>query len=287
MNTIHLTTPSEKYTNEQIEKERAERQQVDALLQSTKQDKLISGENIKTINGEPIIGKGNIDIGRGGTYDYKDLTDKPKINGVELSGNKTAEDLGIITPTKTSELINDSDFVTETKLAIKQDKLISGTNIKTINNETLLGDGNIEIEGSTDYVELVNKPSINGVELNGNKTTTDLGINIPTKVSDLDNDSNFIKDTELSSTIGNHNNDNSAHADIRNLITNEATVREQAISSIEEQLNDKENSSNKVTTILESSTDTQYPSAKAVYSYVSSLIGDIDTVLDAINGEVI
>lgn len=34
--------------------------------------------------------------GGGGTGDYDDLTDKPQINGVTLSGNKTAENLGII-----------------------------------------------------------------------------------------------------------------------------------------------------------------------------------------------
>lgn len=48
-------------------------------------------------------------------------------------------------------------------------------------------------------------------------------------------------------------------------------------------LNAKENISNKVTSISSSSTDTQYPSAKCVYD----IVGDIDSVLDAINGEVI
>lgn len=36
-----------------------------------------------------------------------------------------------------------------TALAGKQDTLVSGTNIKTINNESLLGSGNIEIQAST------------------------------------------------------------------------------------------------------------------------------------------
>ncbi len=40
----------------------------------------------------------------------------------------------------------------------------------------------------------------------------------------------------------------------------------------------KEDKSNKVTSISSSSTDTQYPSAKCVYT----LIGDIESVLDAI-----
>lgn len=33
--------------------------------------------------------------GGGGTSDYSQLTNKPSINGVTLSGNKTSEDLGI------------------------------------------------------------------------------------------------------------------------------------------------------------------------------------------------
>lgn len=74
----------------------------------------------------------------GGTYDYTQLDNKPKINGVELSGNKSTADLGIniptvptvvsaftndagyITasdiptiPTKTSQLTNDSGFLTQ------------------------------------------------------------------------------------------------------------------------------------------------------------------------------
>lgn len=33
--------------------------------------------------------------GGGGTSNYNDLSNKPKINGVELTGNKTSDDLGI------------------------------------------------------------------------------------------------------------------------------------------------------------------------------------------------
>ena len=36
-----------------------------------------------------------INGGGGGTSDYDDLTNKPKINSVELSGNKSLHDLGI------------------------------------------------------------------------------------------------------------------------------------------------------------------------------------------------
>jgi hypothetical protein len=67
------------------------------------------------------------DVAVSGSYD--DLSNKPTI------------------PTKTSDLTNDSDFVDATDLATKQDTLVSGTNIKTINNQSILGEGNIEIQG--------------------------------------------------------------------------------------------------------------------------------------------
>lgn len=136
---------------------------IDALDKemATKQDLLVSGTNIKTINGQDILGSGNLDIS-GGTTDYNQLTNKPQINSVELSGNKSLEDLGV--PTKTSELTNDSGFltsipdeyVTETELNAglgnKQDTLVSGTNIKTVNGESLLGSGNIDIESVSNPV---------------------------------------------------------------------------------------------------------------------------------------
>ena len=53
--------------------------------------------------------------------------------------------------------------------------------------------------GTSDYSALTNKPQINGTTLSGNKTSSDLGLastsDIPTKVSDLTNDSGFITNT--------------------------------------------------------------------------------------------
>ena len=44
---------------------------------------------------------------------------------------------------------NDNDIVNkkklDTELSTKQDTLVSGTNIKTLNNQSLLGSGNISI----------------------------------------------------------------------------------------------------------------------------------------------
>ena len=61
-----------------------------------------------------------------------------------------------VIPTKTSQLNNDSGFLTSHQdISGKQDKLISGTNIKTINSESILGNGNI-ITGSKIYVGTCN-----------------------------------------------------------------------------------------------------------------------------------
>ena len=82
-----------------------------------KQDKLVSGTNIKTINGTSILGSGNIAItGEGGSIDTSSFATKTEVN---------------------------------TNLSKKQDKLVSGTNIKTINGQSLLGNGNIEITGGS------------------------------------------------------------------------------------------------------------------------------------------
>lgn len=56
-----------------------------------------------------------------------------------------------------------------------QEKLVSGVNIKTINDQSILGEGNLDIAGGqNDYEKAINKPSINNIELIGNKKSSDL-----------------------------------------------------------------------------------------------------------------
>ena len=54
--------------------------------------------------------------GGGGTTDYNELANKPAINAVTLTGNKSLDELGIAAagdiPTKVSELANDAGFIT-------------------------------------------------------------------------------------------------------------------------------------------------------------------------------
>ena len=89
-----------------------------------KQDSLVSGQSIKTINNQSLLGSGNIDL-QGGSGDTISYTQ------TETSG----DELGVIT-------INGN-----AKEIYGQEKLVSGTNLKTINNQSLLGSGNITVGG--------------------------------------------------------------------------------------------------------------------------------------------
>lgn len=107
-----------------------------------KQEELISGINIKTINGNSILGEGNLVIegGQGG------LSSVAHDNTMTGAGTNESP-LGINTETVASK----SDIP---DISTKQDVLISGTNIKTINNQSLLGEGNIVIGGSGETIIL-------------------------------------------------------------------------------------------------------------------------------------
>ena len=122
---------------------------------SKKQDKLVSGTDIKTINGESILGNGDISVATK-TELTENISKKQDnlvsgtniktINGESILGN------GNIEITRGSN-IDTSNFATKTELteniSKKQDNLVSGTNIKTINGQSLLGNGNIEITGGS------------------------------------------------------------------------------------------------------------------------------------------
>lgn len=76
--------------------------------------------------------------GGGGSTDYADLTNKPKINNVELSGNKTLESLGIAS---SGDLTSLSSRVTQTE-----------SDIETISDNV----GDLSELTTTDKTSLVN-----------------------------------------------------------------------------------------------------------------------------------
>lgn len=206
---------------------------------SSKQDVLVSGTNIKTVNGNTLLGPGNVTISASATWggitgtlssqtDLQSALDgkqpiatvltnttasfttaqETKLAGIAAGAevnvnadwNAVSGDAQILNkptiPTLTSQLTNDSGFITSnavssvnsqtgavildaddlddtstinkfvtsadlTKLSNlsgtntgdqdlsgKQDILVSGTNIKTVNGNTLLGSGNVSISSS-------------------------------------------------------------------------------------------------------------------------------------------
>ena len=123
-----------------------------------------AGDNI-TLEQEGSTLTINSTGGSGGTSNYNALTNKPKINNVELNGNKTSSDLGLQPagnyaleseiPTKTSDLTNDSGFITgytETDPTVPNYvKNITQANITSWNNKS---------DFSGNYNDLSNKPTI-------------------------------------------------------------------------------------------------------------------------------
>lgn len=102
--------------------------------------------------------------GGGGVSDYSQLTNKPKINNIELKGNKTSDNLGLQDKLTASQLNAVNSGITSSKVTTydnysinKQDTLVSGTNIKTINNESVIGSGNLNIDGLPDQTEKTDK----------------------------------------------------------------------------------------------------------------------------------
>jgi hypothetical protein len=135
-----------------------------------------------------LVANGNISVntseisisgGSGGTSDYNQLTNKPQINSVELSGNKTLADLGIQAAgdyATTSDLALKADKSTvdtlqeqvtsnTSAIATKQDILVSGESIRTINNLSLLGEGNINV-GDVPSITVENEQIPNETDFN-------------------------------------------------------------------------------------------------------------------------
>ena len=81
--------------------------------------------------------------------DTSEFLTKEEYNPKELATAKALTQLNETKADKT-EIPDVSTFATKTELNAKQDALVSGTNIKTVNNQSILGEGNITIEGGMD-----------------------------------------------------------------------------------------------------------------------------------------
>lgn len=230
---------------------------------STKQDTLISGTNIKTINNQSILGGGNIEIQAStGETDLSDYYTKEecnstfatvsqvenkvdKIEGKSLIDDEEIDRLSTLTnydDTAINEQIatlnsskldvstyttDKANFATKTELNSKQNTLVSGTNIKTINGNSILGSGDITITGGgdIDLSNYYNKTEVDGkldTKLDTTAYTTDKsGFATKTELADYLTSSNaaetyqpigdylteipteYVTDTELNAGLNN------------------------------------------------------------------------------------
>ena len=140
---------------------------------------------------------------------------KVYVNGIDVTVGDKAY---VIVPTKLSELTNDENFITLEEdptvpayvkaISVadintwnaKQNLLVSGTNIKTINGTSLLGSGNITISGGTATDVQIDGTSITSLGVANILTESlyDEATNkiatmsdVPDAISDLINDSDF------------------------------------------------------------------------------------------------
>lgn len=143
---------------------------------------------------------------------YNDLSDKPVIPEVPTNVSAFTNDAGYLTEhqsltnyytkSQTDNLLNGkvntgslatvatsgsyNDLSNKPDLSTKQDTLVSGVNIKTINSQSLLGEGNINIEGGG-----------GGTQVQSNWAETDTTSmafiqNKPTNVSSFVNDAGYL-----------------------------------------------------------------------------------------------
>ena len=101
------------------------------IIYTSDKNTLKVGDGVKKYVDLPSIAGGG-----SGTTDYDNLSNKPSINNVTLSGNKTSADLGLAPDTalqpgdNVSSLVNDAGYI---------------DSIKTVNGNSLVGSGNVEL----------------------------------------------------------------------------------------------------------------------------------------------
>lgn len=291
------------------------------------QEELVSGTNIKTINNESILGSGNITIQGGGGGDVN-VIESITFNGsaVPVDSSKNAAitysapvtsvngNTGAVTisvPTKVSDLTNDSGFITS---YTETDPVFSASAAASITSADITAwNGKSTFSGS--YNDLTDKPTLFSGDYNdlSNKPTIPT---VPTNVSAFTNDAGYITGyTETDPTVPSWakaaNKPSYTASEVGALPDTTAIPTESTVTgwgftknagtitgitmngaskgtsgvvdlgtviTSHQDISGKENTSNKVTSLSSASTDTQYPSAKAVYD----LVGDVETLLAAI-----
>ena len=283
-------------------------------------DAKINGVNTLTIEAGTNISldqEGNILTinSTGGTFSYTDLTNKPKINNVELVGNKSLNDLGIqpvgnyaleseipdvsnfITKdvnnltnytlkTNTGSLIdleiNDTTYVVTLKLKNLDGTIISADTID-LPLESVVVSG--RYDNTTKKVILTLE---NGSEVDF--SVADLVAGLQTEItsqnklaSDLVDDTNsgnkFVTTSEKQTWNNKYDKPNSGipKTDLASTVQTSLNKADTAIQEHQD-ISGKEDKTNKVTSIDNTSTDTQYPSAKCVHDSQATQDDEIEAL---------
>lgn len=117
---------------------------------NAKQDALVSGVTIKTVNGNSLIGTGNISISSSvawGGISGSILSQTDLVDSFLRKTQYNKSTIGLGNVDNTSDLNKPLSTAAIFALSQKQAQLVSAVNIKTINNIDLLGSGNITISG--------------------------------------------------------------------------------------------------------------------------------------------
>lgn len=227
-----------------------------------------------------------------------------KVAGIDLQDDINAAELktALSVPTKTSDLNNDSSFMSQEQTNTAITNAISGiTTVRfrvvstlppiqgaqsniiylvpnedgdddnlydewiVINNAwEPLGSTRIDLSGKVDKTR-----KIAGVDLEDDITAAELktALSVPTKTSDLSNDSGFI--TQHQDISGKEDSANKVEVVQSSTSKSQYPSVNAMTAYVTNALSGKENAANKVTSLSSESTNTQYPSAKAVYDQLA------------------
>lgn len=189
-----------------------------SLTNFTPQWAYASGTNYSSTAQWNVYGlkvKNLVNGGGGGTDNYESLVNKPQINNVPLIGNKTSSQIGVADAVHTHTVSQITNFPVLSTVATSGD-YNDLNNTPTLATVATSGDYNdlsnlpvlATVATSGNYNDLSNKPTIptvNNATLTIQKNSTDVAtftanastnvtadISVPTKVSDITNDSGFI-----------------------------------------------------------------------------------------------
>lgn len=263
-------------------------------VENTKIEVYVDNKISKSSTNGLVRNDGTIDTTSYSTFSgsYNDLSNKPTIpsaSSTTPSADTTNGSVGTGTTwARSNHTHPKSSLYAESSHTHSgyQATLVSGTNIKTINNNSLLGSGNIDIQGSTVDIVTGWEQTLSDTKVPSEKLVknslddkadsnhthyniyTTFGDEVFGEGRDYDGRGVGYGNTKLI-----YNNANNMFYYDKNGECDEDSGNELAVMN---DLNSTEKISNKVTTLSSSSTDTQYPSAKCVYD----LIGNIITIIN-------